>query len=99
MRRAARVDRNQAEIVKALRQVGATVTPTHTVGGGFPDIVVGYQGATYALEIKDGTKLPSAQKLTEDEQRWHDTWRGQKDVVRDIPEALEAIGALRGAVS
>lgn len=92
MRRAARTDRNQAEIVQALRQVGATVTPTHTVGGGFPDVVCGYRGLTYALEIKDGTKPPSAQKLTAEEERWHDEWRGQKAVVRSVKEALEAIG-------
>jgi hypothetical protein len=34
-----RTDRNQAEIVKALRQVGASVGHTHEVGKGFPDIV------------------------------------------------------------
>ncbi len=41
-----RVDRNQPEIVDALRQAGASVGHTHTVGQGFPDIVVGTQGLT-----------------------------------------------------
>jgi hypothetical protein len=41
-----RVDRNQPEIVDALRQAGASVGHTHTVGQGFPDIVVGVPGLT-----------------------------------------------------
>lgn len=49
MRRRARVDDNQAEIVKVLRQLGATVRPTHTVGDGFPDLVVGWRGKNYLV--------------------------------------------------
>jgi len=41
-----RVDRNQPEIVEALREAGASVGHTHVVGKGFPDIVVGVQGLT-----------------------------------------------------
>jgi hypothetical protein len=41
-----RVDRNQAEIVEALREAGASVGHTHAVGHGFPDIVVGVPGLT-----------------------------------------------------
>ena len=41
-----RVDRNQPEIVDALRKAGASVGHTHAVGKGFPDIVVGVQGLT-----------------------------------------------------
>lgn len=41
-----RVDRNQPEIVEALRKVGASVGHTHAVGQGFPDVVVGVQGLT-----------------------------------------------------
>ena len=46
MRRAARIDRNQPEIVKALRQVGAHVTSLAAVGDGVPDLLVGFQGMT-----------------------------------------------------
>jgi len=41
-----RVDRNQPEIVDALRKAGASVGHTHAVGQGFPDIVVGVKGLT-----------------------------------------------------
>jgi hypothetical protein len=39
-----RVDRNQPEIVKAVRKAGATVGHTHEIGKGFPDIVIGCEG-------------------------------------------------------
>ena len=91
-RRAARTDANQQEVVAALRQAGASVTPTHMVGGGFPDCVVGYRGVTYTLEIKDGNKPPSARKLTPDEERWHEEWRGQVAIVNSPQEALEVLG-------
>lgn len=92
---AKRVDANQAEIVDALRRVGASVTPLHDVGGGFPDLAVGFRGVNFLLEVKDGKKAASARKLTPDERVWHTTWAGQKAVVESIDEALRAIGATR----
>ena len=99
MRRAAKVDANQSDIVDALRKVGASVTPAHSMGGGFPDLVVGYQGETYLLEVKDGDKPPSARKLTPDQEKWHAEWKGHKAVVKSVKEALTAIEALRGTIS
>ena len=99
-RRAAKVDANQAEIVKELRKAGASVTPTHAAGDGFPDLAVGYQGKTFLLEVKDGNKPPSARTLTPPQVKWHGQWLGHKAVVNDVSEALEAIGVkLRGGVS
>ena len=92
MRRAARVDGNQVEIVTALRQIGASVAPCHAVGDGFPDICVGWQGHTYLLEIKDPTKPRSGQKLTPSQVEFHESWRGHVAVVKTVKEALDAIG-------
>lgn len=94
MRRAARVDANQNEIVQALRDVGASVAVTSMIGEGFPDLVVGFRGRNYLFEIKDGSKPPSKRKLTPDEQEWHDLWRGAADVVISIDVALEILGAV-----
>lgn len=99
MRRAAKVDDNQSDIVAALRAVGATVQPLHAVGQGCPDLLVGYRGVNWAIEVKDGNKPPSARKLTEAQIAWHRDWRGQVAVVQDVKSALEAIGALRGSIS
>lgn len=92
MRRAAKVDRNQAEIVAAFRKAGASVQPLHGVGQGCPDLAVGFRGVNYMVEVKDGEKPPSARKLTPDQVEWHDAWRGQVCVVNDIAEALALLG-------
>jgi len=100
MRRAARVDGNQAEIVKALRQIGASVATCHAVGQGFPDICVGYNGDTFLLEIKDPTKPKGDQKLTPSQVEWHQSWRGHVAVVKTVQQALEAIGVeYKGTIS
>jgi hypothetical protein len=89
---AARVDGNQKEIVQALRDIGASVRPCHAVGEGFPDICVGWQNATYLLEIKDPSKPIRGQALTPSQVRFHAEWRGHVAVVKTVREALEAIG-------
>ena len=100
MRRAAKVDDNQAVIVAAYRGVGASVTPTHTAGDGFPDLAVGFRGQNFLVEVKDGEKPPSRRKLTPDQEEWHRAWRGQVAVVKNVSEALAAIGIeYRGAIS
>ena len=90
MRRAARADANQAEIVAGLRKAGRTVQPLHTVGKGCPDLLVGRGGTNYLLEVKDGAKSPSRQRLTPDEAAWHDAWAGMVATVRSLSEALAA---------
>lgn len=66
MKRAARVDANQPQIVEALRKVGATVLITSQLKNAF-DILVGYKGNLFIMEIKDGTKPPSQRRLTDGE--------------------------------
>ena len=91
MRRAARTDANHSDIVAALRAIGATVTSTAAVGSGFVDVVAGYRGVNYLLEIKDGSKPPSARKLTDDELKWHQDWRGQAHVVETVDQAIKVV--------
>jgi len=86
---AKKADRNQPEIVKAFRDLGCTVQHLHTVGKGCPDILVGYEGFNYLIEIKDGEKPPSARKLTKDEKEWHDKWLGQVDVIENAHDVLD----------
>ena len=62
MRRAAKVDDNQKEIVSALRKLGASVLITSQLKNCF-DILVGYKGINYIIEIKDGKKPPSQRML------------------------------------
>jgi hypothetical protein len=88
MRRAAKVDRNQAEIVAALRAIGCSVQPLHGVGDGCPDLLIGYRGVNHLAEIKDSAKPPSARELTPDQQKWHVEWRGHAMVITSVEEAI-----------
>jgi hypothetical protein len=94
-RTAAKRDENEAHIVNLLRRCGATVVRLSEKG--IPDLLVGFAGRNYLLEVK----LPLGKKggkngsdLTDDQKEFFATWRGATPfVVRDIDEALEAIGA------
>jgi hypothetical protein len=92
--RAARTDANQVAIVEALRAVGAKVYVSSSFGQGFPDLVCLYRGRLSLLEVKDGSKPPSAQKLTPEQVRFHAEWDGGPvHVVNSVEAALAAIGA------
>jgi Holliday junction resolvase len=96
MRRAAKVDANQEQIVEALRTAGATVQTLAAVGKGVPDLLVGFQGKTLLLEVKDGRRPPSERRLTEDQLKWHGAWRGGPVAIVDgVEAALRALGVLR----
>ena len=82
-----RVDANQREIVAALRQIGASVCITSSLGGGFPDLAVGWRGRTYLMEVK----VPPV-SLTTNEEGFQLAWRGQVAIVTNVEEALEVIG-------
>jgi hypothetical protein len=87
MRRASRIDANQDQIVNVLRAYGATVQSLATVGNGCPDLLVGYQGKTLLMEIKDGNKMPSKKKLNDLQTNWHANWRGGALALVDNPES------------
>ena len=87
-----RTDRNHAEIINALRKIpNLSVFSTHEVGKGFPDIVIGYKGINYLIEIKDGNKPPSARKLTDAELKFHQDWKGQIKIVNNLDEVLNLL--------
>ena len=84
-----RADANQPEIVKVFRDLGYTVQHLHMVGKGCPDILCSLRGSNYLIEIKDGSKRPSARKLTQDEKDWHEAWKGQVDIIESIDDVLK----------
>lgn len=87
--RAAKVDANQPEIVKALRKVGVTVQHLHQVGAGCPDLLCAVNNRVFLVEVKDGAKVPSAQKLTPDQVIWHAEWKAEVHIVNSIDGALD----------
>lgn len=94
MRRAAKIDANQEQVVSALRTAGAVVQSLAAIGKGCPDLLVSFRGNLHLLEVKDGNKPPSARKLTPDQVTWHQTWGALVEVVNSPEQALRAIGAI-----
>jgi len=93
-RYARKTDDNHQRIVAALRAFGASVASLAAVGGGVPDLLVGYRGVNYLLEVKDGSKVASARKLTAAQVEWFGGWRGLKpSTVENEDDASCAIGA------
>lgn len=91
-----RVDRNQPEIVKSLRQAGCSVQSLATVGDGCPDLLVGRAGRDYKIEVKDGEAPPSKQRLTQAEMDWHKDWRGEQTwIAYTVADALQIVGVAR----
>lgn len=96
MRRAAKIDANQTQVVEALRAAGATVQSLAAVGQGVPDLLVGFQSKTLLMEVKDGRKPPSQRQLTEDQLKWHGAWRGGPVAIVDGPDAaLRMLGVMK----
>ena len=89
MRRKAKVDANQSEIVDALRKAGAVVTCMHQHGQGVPDLLVSFRNIWYLLEVKD-----RGGKLTPREMGFIDEHEAEVYVVRTPYDALVAIGAV-----
>lgn len=92
--RAKRIDANHAAIVAALRKIGAVVHSLASVGDGCPDLLVGYKGQTYLMEIKDGDKSKSSQALTKYQVNWHDSWcGGPLSIASSVQSALNVLGS------
>jgi hypothetical protein len=87
MRRAARRDDNEQSIIKAMRAEGAYVKVINDEG--LFDLLVSHRGETMLIEVKDGAKPPSARRLTEAEQKFHDEWPGDNlYIVNSVEEAI-----------
>lgn len=87
MRRAARRDANHKDVGDYLRNLGWSVLDLADAGDGVPDYAVGKPGFAALIEVKDGSKPPSARKLTEKEQKVRDGWQGPYVIALDGPDA------------
>ena len=86
---ARKTDANQGDIVDALRKIGCTVEDMSRVGKGVPDLLVGFRGATYLLEVKN---VHGRNKLEASQIEWRGAWKGKPvAVVRDEQEAILAV--------
>jgi len=89
MRRAARVDSNQKEIVKALRKIpGVSVAVNHD------DILTGFRGRTYWFEIKTHEKASKQDGQVILDQ----TWTGHYQIVWKLSQITDAMGITQDSV-
>lgn len=84
VRTKARKDSNHKEIVEAFRAHGFYVLDISQLKNCADLIVTKGAYSTLAIEIKDGAKVKSAQKLTEGEEKFQREWKGQYAIVRTI---------------
>jgi Holliday junction resolvase len=83
-----KVDKNQKDVVKALRDYGAQVFHLHTQGGGIPDLLVCHNDQTILMEVKDGED----KKLTPQQITLFANWRGGPlHRVNSVQEAIEVL--------
>jgi Holliday junction resolvase len=88
----ARIDTNHKEIVKALRNAGATVVSLAAMKHGCPDLLVGYAGETVLMEIKRDAKA----KFTPDQLDFLGKWKGGAiSRVDSVDAAIRALGITR----
>lgn len=83
-RRAARVDLNQEEVVAELRRLGISVELLHQIGRGVPDLLLGFAGRNFLIELKSTKKGI----LTLDEENWHQSWNGQVETCVTVRQIL-----------
>ena len=83
MRRAARVDKSQNEIVYALRRIGARVAFIKQP----LDLLVGFRGRNILLEVK----TPGQGRVTKEQQEFIDSWPGEAHIVETIEQAVAKV--------
>jgi len=84
-------DLNQNTLQKQIQWLGHTVHATHMVKDGFPDLVTGYAGLNFLVEIKNPNQSKSGRELTLMEQHFHDSWRGSIMIVETLDQYIHAV--------
>lgn len=74
-RYAAKRDSNEPEIIAELVGYGASVQKLSAPG--VPDLLVGYRGGNYLVEVK----APKTGRLTEEQRTWHEDWLGAPPII------------------
>ena len=83
-----RTDANQGHIIRAVQKIGGTVVDLSQVGGGVPDILIGFRGNNYLVEIKN----PEAGgKLSDNQVKFVDNFNGRVDVIYHFDELLSVL--------
>lgn len=91
MRRAARVDANHGEIVRAFNALGIRVLDLSAVGSGCPDLLILCRNRLALVEIKDGSKTRARQALTPQQMAFRAQWT---DAPLFIARSVDDVGEI-----
>lgn len=89
---ARRTDANLTPIVKAYRKLGCSVWVSNL---GPVDLVVGYGGISELVEVKDGSKPPSARRLTKAQVEFRKHWTGGIRLITSLANVETHVRQLR----
>ena len=88
---ARRIDTTHRSVIDALRHAGWYVLDLSQLGRGAPDAICARAGQVRLVEIKDGAKPPSKQRLTPDETKVHAGFLAAGVSVMIVRSAAEAM--------
>lgn len=91
MNYARKVDANHKQIADALRRVGFEVVDFSSMGRGVPDLWACKAGRAVWVEVKDGSKSPSRQKLTEAQSHFREKCERQGIEVVTVTSVEDAV--------
>ena len=87
-----RIDLNQQAIIDALRNVGAAVLDTSSVGGGCCDLIVGFRKENFLIEVKNPDNSYGRNGFNKRQQQWNRYWAGRTpEIAYSIDDALNII--------
>lgn len=87
MRRAARTDNNQHELVEALKKIGAKC---YFIGKPV-DLLVGFRGKNLLLEVKRPDKRGQPSAVTKEQRDFIAAWPGDVQICYTVDEAISAV--------
>lgn len=92
--KAGKPDTNQHEIVTAYRALGASVGILSGVGGGVPDLVIGYLGITSLAEVKTAKGV-----IRKSQKDFKAAWRGGYIyIIRSIDDVIKHLNNISARV-
>lgn len=77
-----RRDGGEDAIIETFEALGWSVVKSPPL-----DLIIGKRDRTVLIEVKDGSKTPSGQKLTKAEVKFIKGWRGEVYIVRSAEDA------------
>jgi hypothetical protein len=88
-----KLDENHRAIVSAFRYCGAHVGDLSNAGGGIPDLVIGFRGVLFLVEVK----TPKG-ALSPKQKEFFALWSEYPTlVIRSVDEAMDVMEVLRNA--